>query len=350
MKKARLVFCAALFAALPFFSQEEISPNGTESQAEVQDVKQKKSIGFELRETPLVERYRQEFLSNFGKQWINKALEDGALYRAYARKKIAEMELPACLEYLPLIESAYKPNARSRTGAVGLWQFMENSTAPYLKKTNLIDERLDPWKSTDAALAKLKDNYKQFGDWLLALAAYNSGAGAVSRALAKSNEKTFWALSDSRLLKEESRQYVPKFLAVCDAIVNEEYFGASFAQIEDFESDFGYFEYENPVIVSELARALEIDIGLLKKLNPSLLFDAAPAGFSFRLPLEIMEKAHAAFEASSAKGVHVVAKGETLWGISRRYGVTVDALISANQMNEKDVLPIGKILVVPIIK
>ena len=304
-----------------------------------------------MRETPLVVHYREEFLSNFGARWINQALEDGAAYRAYVRKKITELEMPACLEYLPLIESSYKPSARSRTGALGLWQFMENSVAPFLKKNSLIDERLDPWKSTDAALAKLRDNYRRFGDWLLALAAYNSGAGAVSRALAQSREKTFWALSDSHLLREESRRYVPKFLALCDVIANQEHFGVSYASLDDFEGEaYGYYEYENPVIVSELARALELDEALFKKLNPALLVDAAPAGFSFRLPLEAMDKASAAFEASRAEGAHVVVKGETLWGISRRYGITVDALCAANALSEKDILPIGKVLIVPIFK
>jgi membrane-bound lytic murein transglycosylase D len=314
---------------------------------------QKNPIGVELRETALVESYRKEFLSNFGVKWITAALESGSVYRAYARKKIAELNMPACLEYLPLIESAYKPDARSRTGALGLWQFMENSIAPFMQKNRYVDERLDPWKATDAALAKLNDNYRQFGDWLLALAAYNAGAGAVSRALAQSKEKTFWALFDAKLIREESRQYVPKFLAICDILINEDYFGVSFPALTDSD-ELELVAYTAPysVVISKLRSELEIDAALFSYLNPSLLLDISPKGFTFRLPAYLSEKTAYVFEASRAADtlVHVVVSGETLWGISRRYGVTVEDICVLNRINEKAILPIGKTLLVPILK
>ncbi|GMO48639.1 MAG: hypothetical protein Pg6C_11240 [Treponemataceae bacterium] len=362
MMAKKLFFCAFLccvYAAV--FSQdagEAAKPvaevTEEEQTAETPAAGEKFPIGIELRETELVEKYRKDYLSSFGRKWITAALESGAAYRAYARKKIAEMELPVCLEYLPLIESTYRPSVRSRTGALGLWQFMENSIAPYLQKTRYIDERLDPWKSTDAALLKLKANYERFGDWQLALAAYNSGAGAIERALARQDaeaEKTYWALSDAKLLREETRLYVPKFLAICDIIINQGFFGVEFPDVTDSdEAEFEFYEPGNPVVVSAFCAALGMEKKDFAFLNPALVYDIAPANFVFRLPPGKLEDAEAAFESARAAGVHVVEKGETLWGISRRYGVTVAELCEVNGINEKAILPIGKVLAVPIHK
>jgi membrane-bound lytic murein transglycosylase D len=314
---------------------------------------EKKSIGLDYLETPLVEHYRKEFLSNFGVKWITSALDSGSLYRAYAQKKIAQMGIPACLEFLPLIESAYKHDARSKSGAVGLWQFAENSAAPFLQKNGWVDERLDPWKSTDAALAKLAGNYRQFGDWLLAIAAYNTGAGAISRALKQSNEKNFWALADAKLLKDETAHYVPKFLAICDIIINAEYFGLSFPLVTAAdELEMFFYKSKAPVVISGLCRALEMDETLFFYLNPSLLLGISPPDFTFRLPLYYSEAASFAFTAAAAPGaiIHTVAKGDTLWGISRRYGVSIAELCRANGIDEKAILPIGKTLLLPIHK
>jgi membrane-bound lytic murein transglycosylase D len=322
--------------------------------AETPDESEKLPLGIEFYETELVAKYRKDYLSGFTRQWIVAALESGAAYRAYARQRIAEMELPACLEYLPLIESTYRPNARSKTGALGLWQFMENSIAPYLQKTRFVDERLDPWKSTDAALLKLKSNYERYGDWYLALAAYNSGAGAVERALARQDsesEKTYWALSEAKLLPEQTRNYVPKFLAICDIIINQDFFGVEFPDVSDSDAaQFAFYTPGNPVIVSAFSAALGMEKKEFAYLNPALVYDVAPANFTFRLPPDKLEGADAAFANARAAGVHVVEKGETLWGISRRYGITVAELCEVNGIDEKAILPIGKVLAVPIHK
>ncbi|MCR5612367.1 MAG: lytic transglycosylase domain-containing protein, partial [Treponema sp.] len=126
----------------------------------------------------------QKGKNNLSHKNLCRILEDSEHYRAYIRKRIKEMNLPPCLEYLPIIESGYKPTAKPANGtSMGIWQFMPNSVHPYMELSDYVDERRDPWLSTDGALKKLKENYKQFKDWPLALAAYNCGAGAVSRAL-----------------------------------------------------------------------------------------------------------------------------------------------------------------------
>ena len=116
-----------------------------------------------------LQKYLKEFQSNFGIQWLTNTLEAGAPYRPYIRQKLEEAGLPMALEYLPVIESEYKTTAKSRSGALGMWQFMENSIDGLLMKNDWVDERLDPWKSTDAAIKKLQDNYNWFQDLNYAL-------------------------------------------------------------------------------------------------------------------------------------------------------------------------------------
>ncbi|MDR1785067.1 MAG: transglycosylase SLT domain-containing protein [Spirochaetaceae bacterium] len=329
---------------------EEVPPAREEAQAAAP---QKKSIGLEYPETALIETYRREYSSPFGVKWITEALASGSVYRAYVQKKIAEKNMPPCMEFLPLIESAYRSDARSKSGAAGLWQFMENSVTPFLEKNQWIDERMDPWKSTDAALAKLEENYKRFGDWFLALAAYNAGSGALNRFLSRSKEKTYWALAAKGILKEETIRYVPKFLAISDIILNAEYYNLSFPQVSPSdELDLFFYTSEAPVVISTLRRTLEMDEALFSYLNPSLLLDISPPGFTFRLPVYYREMAAYAFETSQAAEAvaYKIKDGDTLWGISLRYGVTVESICAANKINEKAVLPIGKTLIVPIHK
>ena len=132
-----------------------------------------------------VEAFRKQYLSPKWSVLLQSYLESAMEYRLYVRKAVADREMPEMLEYLPVVESNYKTNAKSRSGAIGMWQFMANSVWPFLTLNDFVDERLDPWKSTDAALKKLTDNYNIFNDWLLAIAAYNCGVGAMNKAIKK---------------------------------------------------------------------------------------------------------------------------------------------------------------------
>ncbi|MEL6926733.1 MAG: transglycosylase SLT domain-containing protein, partial [Bacteroidota bacterium] len=127
-------------------------------------------------------------------------------------KYISEFGLPMDMKYLSVVESALNPNAVSRSRAVGLWQFMSPTAKDYNMKINrLIDERRDPHKSTKAAMEHLTRLYKRFGNWELALAAYNGGAGRVSSAIRRARSKNFWRVA--RYLPRETRNYVPAFIA-----------------------------------------------------------------------------------------------------------------------------------------
>lgn len=146
-------------------------------------------------------------------------------YRPLFTEGYDKEKLPWCLEYLPIIESSYKPTAKPVNGvSVGMWQFMPNSVKPYMELSEYVDERRDPWISTDAALKKLSENFRTFGDWPLALAAYNCGAGAVKRALSKSGKKTFKDLCENDLIPKHAQVYVPNFCCIADLIGNSAYY------------------------------------------------------------------------------------------------------------------------------
>ena len=244
--------------------------------------------------------FKERWLSSWGRAELNSILENGSQYRHYVRRRLQEEGLPACIEYIPVIESSYKPLAKPASGkSVGLWQFMENSVENYLRLDKWLDERRDPWKSTDAAIKKLKANHKQFGDWLLAIAAYNCGAGAVRRALAKSPQKTFWALAKAKLIPGHAIAYVPNLLAVSDIAQNAAWYKldlpAAFYDAEFYSpyDDFDYIETRSAISLKALACELRIDEKALLALNPALLYEATPAGESYELRLPRGMKASA---------------------------------------------------------
>ena len=236
--------------------------------------------------------YVARYLTKFGKESLYKILDNGEKYRLFVREEIKKRNLPPILEFLPVVESEYKATAKSRSGAKGLWQFMENSMRPFLKKDDWIDERLDPWKSTEAALSKLEDNYRVLKDWTLAIGAYNCGLGAMRRALGKSKEKTFWAVSEQKLIPEETINYVPKLLSIAEIIGNSEEYRISIPIPNEKirYNDFAYVNTDSEISLEWLASELRLDFETLKSLNTELLKDTTPPyDYKLRLP-EWLEK------------------------------------------------------------
>lgn len=258
-----------------------------------------------------VDYYRNQYLRAPKSKWLYGILLDAEGYRYYIKKRLLQEKMPLCLEYLPVIESNYKPTAKPASGtSVGMWQFMENSVHPYMTLNEWVDERRDPWKSTDAALAKLKDNYKTFGDWLLALAAYNCGAGAVKRALAKAKDKTYWGLCSEKLIPYHAIKYVPHFLAVCDVIENQEYYGVEFPRVTPEEGgyspyiDFDYVTVNKKISLERLAVELKLDYETLYNLNLALVKGCTPPHkkYTIRLPIGMKEACeHAIFVITKEK-------------------------------------------------
>lgn len=314
----------------------------------------------EILDRPEVEKFRKQYLTEKWSKLLYSYLESAMEYRLYVRKAIQEKEMPEILEYLPVVESNYKTNAKSKSGAIGMWQFMANSVWPFLTLNDFVDERLDPWKSTDAALRKLTDNYNYFNDWLIAIASYNCGVGAMNKVLRKAEEKDFWYLVDHKLLPQQTADYVPKLIAIADLAINSDYYGIDLPDHkEEFEileneknGNFDYITVKKAYSISQLAQELRIEPASLKHLNPSYTRGMThPAKESkIRLPLG-MEKpaldAIAKLTPIDFPFKYTVVAGDSLWSISRRYGVTVNSICELNDIKENAILKIGKVLYIP---
>lgn len=252
-----------------------------------------KNLGFSGINKPQVAQLRKKYLTTH-KDWLYNVLDDGECYRIYIRNELEKRKMPAILEYLPLVESNYNPYAKSRSGATGLWQFMSNSVQGLLTYNEYVDERLDPWKSTHAALTKLNDNYKMFGDWLIAIAAYNCGAGAMKKAIKKAGKKDFWYLSEHGYISEQASSYVPKLLAVADVAENAEYYGVKMPTArawngKTLETRAGIYEYvyvKSSISLKRLASELRIDEKMFLDMNSALVKGVTPPNkqYAIRVP------------------------------------------------------------------
>ena len=339
---------------------ENISENEESSS---QKIIQKIPLSFvteEMLARPEVEKFRRQYLNEKWLKHLYNVLESAMEYRLFVRKSVQDKNLPEILEYLPVVESNYKTSAKSKSGAIGMWQFMANSVYPFLVLDDFVDERLDPWKSTEAALKKLTENYNYFNDWLIAIAAYNCGVGAMNKILRKAEKKDFWYLVDKKLLPQQTADYVPKLIAIADLAINSEYYQINLPNhneeyemlINEKNGDFDYIIVEKAYSLKQLASEMRMDYETLKKLNPSFVRGMTyPVKKSeIRLPLGMKKSA----EDVIAKLIpidfpfkYTVEKGDSLWSISRKYKVSIQSICDLNDIQENDILRIGKILYIP---
>lgn len=314
----------------------------------------------EMLARPEVEKFRRQYLNEKWLKHLYNVLESAMEYRLYVRKSVHDKNLPEILEYLPVVESNYKTSAKSKSGAIGMWQFMANSVYPFLVLDDFVDERLDPWKSTEAALKKLTENFNYFNDWLIAIAAYNCGVGAMNKILRKAEKKDFWYLVDKKLLPQQTADYVPKLIAIADLAVNSEYYQINLPNhneeyemlINEKNGNFDYIIVEKAYSLKQLAAEMRMDYDTLKKLNPSFVRGMTyPVKKSeIRLPLGMKKSA----EDAIAKLIpidfpfkYTVEKGDSLWSISRKYKVSIQSICDLNDIRENDILRIGKTLYIP---
>lgn len=307
-----------------------------------------------------VEEFRKLFQTPRYQALLRDSLEASLELRLYVRKAIQKAGLPPELEYLPVVESYYKTTAKSSSGALGLWQFMANSVKPYLELNDYVDERLDPWKETEAALKKLKENYNTFGDWLIAIAAYNCGAGAMQRAINKAGSKDFWYLAENKFIPTQTINYVPKLLAIADLCIHSDYYEMDIplhyteynALYNETNGIFDYITVKDPYSLKTLAQEMRLDYSILKSLNPSFLegFTHPTKVSEIRLPVgmkEVAEDALSKIKPINFPIKYTVVKGDTLWAIAKKHGVTVSQICELNNIKESSVLSIGKILYIP---
>lgn len=288
--------------------------------------------------------------------YMAKASKYLPMAKAMARK----YNLPEDVAYLFLLESGADPEARSHSNALGMWQFMPATARLYgLRVDTWVDERLDPYKSTKAAMLYLKDLYDMFGCWRLALSAYNSGENKMNRVLCQEDADEYEQICSSRKLKRETREFWPRFRALAHIAKNPEKFGfmrfeapSSMPKTETIMVKGGYS-------LNELARAAGIPNSRLEALNPSLLRGITPPGentYQLVTPLQCA----ATLETKLAKipritgsrhVTHVVNKGESVWKISRKYGISSAQLASLNpDINLQGALRTGVKLMVPLRK
>ena len=339
---------------------ENISENEESSS---QKIIQKIPLSFvteEMLARPEVEKFRRQYLNEKWLKHLYNVLESAMEYRLFVRKSVQDKNLPEILEYLPVVESNYKTSAKSKSGAIGMWQFMANSVYPFLVLNDFVDERLDPWKSTEAALKKLTENYNYFNDWLIAIAAYNCGVGAMNKILRKAEKKDFWYLVDKKLLPQQTAAYVRKLIAIADLAINSEYYQINLPNhneeyemlINEKNGNFDYIIVEKAYSLKQLASEMRMDYETLKKLNPSFVRGMTyPVKKSeIRLPLGMKKSA----EDAIAKLIpidfpfkYTVEKGDSLWSISRKYKVSIQSICDLNDIRENDILRIGKILYIP---
>ncbi len=284
-------------------------------------------------------QYFQNEIPDRVQRWLNRFDR----YKPLVESIFAEFSLPQELIYLSLVESGFNPLAVSRARAKGPWQFIRSTGLAYgLKVKTLMDERHDPMKSTVAAAHHLRDLYDQFGSWQLALAAYNAGAGKISRAIAKSGTRDFWEIAkSSRFIRRETREYIPNFMAITMIAMEPERFGfhVQAAEMHQYEE----VRFGKSVRLRDVAKETGIPFPELRRLNPELVKNILPRdknGYYLKVPVgKGVQVAQA--EPRLKKWVrtprnrtwHRVRRGENLSVLAHRFGTDVGTLKRLNDLS-----------------
>ena len=282
-------------------------------------------------------------------------LRRSGLYLGMIKRIFDEEGLPTDLAYMAHQESAFKTSAYSRAKAKGLWQFIAPTARKYgLRRDEWVDERSDPEKSTRAAAAYLKDLYAMFGDWHLAMAAYNAGEGKVSRSMKRTGADDFWSLAQNRrALRTETRNYVPAILASIVIDKAPEEYGFYVQPEEDLVYD--QVPIDSPTDLKVIAECAGTTVETIRMLNPELRTLATPpysGGYSLKVPAgtsaDFLQKYAAVPKEDRLRWTqHTVKRGETLAVIAKRYGVSVGSILSANSLRSAHRLKVGQGLIIP---
>src|SRR6266478_3893785 len=295
------------------------------------------------------------YFSTRGRSTLEHALIRGGRYQEMIQKVLRQEGVPQELIYLVQADSGFNPMAVSRVGARGMWQFMGSRARGYgLQRSWWVDERQDPEKATHAAARHLKDLYNQFGDWYLAMAAYNSGPGTVQSAVKRTGYADFWELYRRNVLPKETRNYVPIILAVTIMAKNPAQYG-----LDDISPEqpvpYDAVKINYSVDLRLVAQCIDASPATLQDLNPSLLRLATPKDQSFelRLPVSTRDRYVAAIEPVPVPmrvwwRYHEVAEGDTLTSIAREYHSTPHAIVQANDLEIQAELEPESKLVIPI--
>jgi membrane-bound lytic murein transglycosylase D len=285
---------------------------------------------------------------------IAAGLTRSGRYLPMIHSVFAEQGLPEDLAMIAFIESAFLPHARSPKAAHGIWQFMPRTGRQYgLTSNGIVDERSDPEKATRAAARYLTYLHDLFGDWYLVMAAYNAGEGKILRAMQRTGARDFWELARTSAIRNQTKNYVPAFLASVLISKDPARFGFEFTP----EPPLSYetLRLERPVDLQKLASGAGLSLEDIQALNPELRLTVTPRehdGYDLRIPpgsMETLRLAYASVPTAQPPSfkTHVARKGETLPRIARKYGVSVSAVASANSLSPRTRLMRGEEILIP---
>jgi membrane-bound lytic murein transglycosylase D len=280
-------------------------------------------------------------------RWLTRA----GYYLPIMEQMFADSGLPGNLAYLPIIESGFNPHAYSRAHAAGIWQFIPSTGRAYgLRQNYWIDERRDPLKSTDAAIRYLRKLYKDFGDWHLALAAYNCGENGLARTMRRDNATSYWEL---KTLPRETHNYVPLYLGSLIIAKNPDVFDFTFPSDNIFDPDVVIVN--DCIELSTIAQGIDVPLDTIRRMNPHILHWCTPPDMqsvNLYLPkgkAEVFELFYSELPDDKKTRFYRyrIQSGDNMMTIARRFRVPVDALRDINKMKTNHITA-GRFLIIPI--
>ncbi|MDY6791631.1 MAG: LysM peptidoglycan-binding domain-containing protein [Thermodesulfobacteriota bacterium] len=290
------------------------------------------------------------------KNYFTESYQRSGMFRPRIVPELIAAGLPVELSWLPLIESGFKVRALSRARALGLWQFIPSTGYKFgLNRNKFIDERLDPVKSTKAAIEYLKELHHIFGDWSTVLAAYNCGEGKVLQVIRKQNVNyldNFWDLYER--LPFETARYVPRFFATLHIIKDPKKYGLDLNQ-PDPPLEYETVDVSKQVHIKNVAKHIDVSPKILELLNPELRYKILPPEkYSLRLPpgstetlLSKLDKIPVSSPPARKFVYHRIRRGETLSVIARRYKTSVRRIKRANNLRRSNYIIAGRLLKIP---
>jgi membrane-bound lytic murein transglycosylase D len=300
---------------------------------------------------PLVEKWEQWYVAR--PDYVARMIERSRRYLYYIVVEVEQRGMPLEIALLPMVESAFNPTALSTSRAAGIWQFMPATGKDFgMKQTFWFDSRRDVIAATEGALAYLQKLYAQFGDWQLALAAYNWGEGNVARAIERNQKAGLPTDYASLKMPDETRNYVPKLQAVKNLVRDPAKYDLELADIPDAPY-FAVVRTTKPMDVKSAARLAEISVDEFNYLNPhhNRPVIAGADQYTILLPIDKAELFAAKLELSDQPLVswqaYRLRAGESLPQVAAKFGMSVDTLQAVNGIGPKARVPVGHTLLVP---